>query len=65
MTWKVLAFSCERWTKENAERSDESLVRRSQELLGRFRREEPALDGCPLKEALQSGPSGQDEAPQV
>jgi len=35
------------------------LARRSQELLGRYRRGEPVLEGCPLQRALFSGPSGQ------
>ena len=31
------------------------LARRSQELLGRYRRGEAAHEGCPLRRALESG----------
>jgi hypothetical protein len=31
------------------------LARRSQELLGRYRRGEPASEGCPLRKALKDG----------
>ena len=41
------------------------LARRSQELLGRYRRGEPAPQGCPLLKALASRPSGQEKSPDV
>ena len=41
------------------------LARRSQELLSRYRRGEPAPEGCPLCKALASSPSGQEISPVV
>jgi len=41
------------------------LARRSQELLGGYRRGEPVLEGCPLRKALTSGHSGQADLPGV
>jgi hypothetical protein len=35
------------------------LARRSQELLGRYRRGEPVLEECPLQKVLAGGPSAQ------
>jgi hypothetical protein len=41
------------------------LARRSQELLGRYRRGEAVREGCPLQAALPAGPPGQAEASEV
>jgi len=38
------------------------LAQRSKELLGRYRRGEPAADGCPLKEALAGRAAAPDES---
>ena len=37
------------------------LARRSQELLGQYRRGEPVPEGCPLQKALAAWPSGQGD----
>jgi hypothetical protein len=39
------------------------LARRSQELLGRYRRGEPVPEGCPLQKALASGPPTPTQPP--
>jgi hypothetical protein len=39
------------------------LARRSQELLGRYRRGEPVPEGCPLRQGLASSPSTTQQAP--
>lgn len=41
------------------------LAQRSKELLGRYRRGEPALAGCPLKKALLATASGQADVSEV
>ncbi len=41
------------------------LARRSQELLARFRRGEPAAVACPLRKALDSGPSCQGDVSEI
>ena len=41
------------------------LARRSQELLGYYRRGEPVPEGCPLQKALESGPSCQGDVAEV
>jgi hypothetical protein len=41
------------------------LARRSQELLGRYRRGEPAPEECPLGKALAGRPSGQADSLEV
>ena len=41
------------------------LARRSQELLARYRRGEPAPEGCPLRKALDSGPSCQGDVSEI
>ena len=41
------------------------LARRSQELLARYRRGEPAPEACPLRKALDSGPSCQGDASEI
>lgn len=39
------------------------LAARSKELLGRYRRGEPALEGCPLRRALASSPATPQQSP--
>jgi hypothetical protein len=41
------------------------LAQRSKELLGRYRRGEPALEGCPLKKASSAAASGQADVSEV